>query len=84
MAERGEKVPDSAEEATGRDLKGNWKAAEDKTEQAWGKVAGEKPEQGRDARLDRTRERYGQAYDAEGRGHSEDQPLSDKPLPDKR
>ena len=75
MAENEAKEPGGQGEATGRDLKGDWKDAGAKTGQAWGKpgeagAAGEP-----DIRLERTRERYGQAHDAEGAGHPEDRPL---------
>ncbi|WP_376087726.1 hypothetical protein ACE7GA_14840 [Roseomonas sp. CCTCC AB2023176] len=70
------KEPGGQGEETGRDLKGNWKGAEGKTDQAWGKPAEDEPKDGRDARLERTRERYGQTYDAEGHGHPEDEPTS--------
>lgn len=75
--EREGKEPGGQGEGEGRELKGDWKGAEAKTGQAWGKSADAEPRDGRDARLERTRERYGQAHDAEGRGHPEDEPLSE-------
>ncbi len=60
-----------------REVKGDWKGAAAKAKQTWSNGDPAGPKDGRDTRLEQTRERYGQAHDAEGRGHPEDQPMGD-------